>query len=141
MLVHCVNTEGAGRSWQLVLDYVTDAVLSETELNGDAYISPDGRYVVVVDDNGDTLTIHKVLDDGTVTKAFDEYTNLHIAGVTFFPSERGRSYDFYASSVNKNDVLYMNLASGKVELIEGKLTFIQYTIIYDLLLGPTDPQV
>ena len=54
-----------------------------------------------------------------MTKVYDEYTNLHIAGVTFFPSERGRGYDFYASSINKNDVLYMNLASGKVEMIEG----------------------
>lgn len=50
---------------------------------------------------------------------FDEYTSLHISDVTFFPSERGRGYDLYASSTNKNEVLYINLASGKVEMIEG----------------------
>jgi len=50
---------------------------------------------------------------------FDEYTNLHISDVTFFPSGRGYGYDFYASATNKNDVLYIELESGKVEMIEG----------------------
>ena len=57
---------------------------------------------------------------GSVEKLYNEFSNMDIAGVTFFPAERGRSYDFYASSKNKNSVLYMNLASGKVEMIEGK---------------------
>ncbi len=61
---------------------------------------------------------------GHLEKLYDEYTNLHISDVTFFPSERGRSYDFFASSVNKNDVLYMNLASGKVEMIEGQYYYV-----------------
>ena len=53
---------------------------------------------------------------------FDEYTSLHISDVTFFPSEHGRGYDLYASSSSKNEVLYINLASGKVEMIEGGST-------------------
>ena len=61
MIVHCVNPTGPGhKSWQIVLDYVTDEVLSENELTGEAYVSPDGRYLVVVDDEGDTITVHKV---------------------------------------------------------------------------------
>lgn len=58
---------------------------------------------------------------GKIEKMYDEYTNLHISDVTFFPSDRGRSYDLYASSVKKNDVLYLSLLSGKVEMIEGEL--------------------
>jgi hypothetical protein len=50
---------------------------------------------------------------------FDEYTSLHISDVTFFPAEHGRGYDLYASSTNKNEVLYINLSTGKVEMIEG----------------------
>lgn len=56
---------------------------------------------------------------GKIEKLYDEYTNLHVSDITFFPSDRGHSYDFYASSTNRNEVLYMNLASGKVEMIEG----------------------
>ena len=57
---------------------------------------------------------------GKAEHMFDEYTSLHISDVTFFPAERGRGYDLYASSTNKNEVLYINLASGKVEMIEGE---------------------
>ena len=56
---------------------------------------------------------------GKLEHVFDEYTNIHVSDLAFFPSERGRGYDFYASSVDKNDVLFINLQSGKVEMIEG----------------------
>ena len=64
---------------------------------------------------------------GELKHVFDEYTNLHVSDVTFFPSELGRGYDFYASSANKNDVLYVNLESGKVEMIEGKYKLSMYS--------------
>ena len=56
---------------------------------------------------------------GKLEHLFDEYTSIHVSDVAFFPSVHGRSYDFYASSTDKNDVLYINLQSGKVEMIEG----------------------
>lgn len=56
---------------------------------------------------------------GKLVYLYDEFTNTHISAVTFFPSDSGRGYDLYASSQDKNDVLYMNLGSGKVEMIEG----------------------
>ena len=65
MLVRCVAPAGQPKkSSLLTLDYVTDAVLSKTDLSGDPYVSPDGRFMVVVDDEGDTLTVHRIGDDG-----------------------------------------------------------------------------
>jgi len=62
---------------------------------------------------------------GKLEYVYDEYTNTHISAVTFFPSDSGRGYDLYASSKDKNDVLYMNLNSGKVEMIEGNVHVVQ----------------
>ena len=65
-------------------------------------------------------TLVRMVYAGKTEHMFDEYTSLHIADVTFFPSERGHGYDLYASSANKNEVLFINLGSGKVEMIEGR---------------------
>ena len=65
VLVHCSSPLGQpSRSSQLILDYVTDSVLSSSDISGDPYVSPDSRYVVVVDDEGDTITVYKINEDG-----------------------------------------------------------------------------
>lgn len=65
MIVHCTAPAGQpARSQHLVLDYVTDAVMSQMDTAGDPYVSPDGRYLVVVDDEGDTISVNKVQDTG-----------------------------------------------------------------------------
>ena len=51
---------------------------------------------------------------------FDEYTSFKLDGVTFFPSERGYGYDLYATSADQSQLLYVNLASGKNSIIDGK---------------------
>ena len=65
VLVHCKSATGESlKSGHLVLDYVTDAVLHYSDLSGEPYVSPDGRFMVIVDDAGDTITVHRVQDDG-----------------------------------------------------------------------------
>lgn len=50
---------------------------------------------------------------------FDVKTTLHISELTFFMSRTSHSYDLYASSSNKEDILLVNLQDGKVEMITG----------------------
>jgi len=120
VMVHCVSSLSAPhRSSRLLLDYVTDKVVEYTDLGGQPHISPDGRFMVVINSEDNTLAVYRVHDNGKLEHLFDEYTNIHVSDIAFFPSERGRSYDFYASSQDKNDVLFINLQSGKVEMIEG----------------------
>ena len=65
ILVHCKAAIGEIETNSLlVLDYVTDKIMEQKRLNGDSFVSPDSRYVVVVDDDGDTITVHKINDDG-----------------------------------------------------------------------------
>ena len=65
ILVHCKAAIGEIETNSLlVLDYVTDKIMEQKRLNGDSFVSPDSRYMVVVDDDGDTITVHKINDDG-----------------------------------------------------------------------------
>ena len=47
---------------------MTDAVLQQIHLGGDLYVSPDARYLVVVEDDGNTISVNKILDDGERNK-------------------------------------------------------------------------
>ena len=70
ILVHCkVGVGEIETNSLLVLDYVTDKVMEQKRLNGDSFVSPDSRYMVVVDDDGDTITVHKINDDGKISFA------------------------------------------------------------------------
>jgi hypothetical protein len=44
---------------------------------------------------------------------FDVKTSLNVSDVSFFPSQRSHTYDLYASAVDKEDVLFVDLESGK----------------------------
>lgn len=44
---------------------------------------------------------------------FDVKTTLNISDVTFYESQTMHGYDLYASASDKEDILYLNLFSGK----------------------------
>lgn len=45
--------------------------------------------------------------------SFDVKTTLNISDVTFYESQTMNGYDLYASASDKEDILYLNLFSGK----------------------------
>lgn len=46
---------------------------------------------------------------------FDVKTTLNISDMTFYPSQTTHGYDLYASAVDKEDILFLNLVTGKYE--------------------------
>ena len=44
---------------------------------------------------------------------FDVKTSLNISDISFFPSQRLHTYDLYASCADKDEILFLNLESGK----------------------------
>lgn len=44
---------------------------------------------------------------------FDVKTTLNISDITFYESQSMHGYDLYASASDKEDILYLNLFSGK----------------------------
>lgn len=49
-----------------------------------------------------------------LTFAFDVRTTLNVSHITFHPSTTTHSYDLYATSADKGDVLFLNLETGTV---------------------------
>ena len=99
---------------QIVMDYLTDTVLShKVTLLGQPYISPDSRIVVTVhrEKSSVTLVVQHTTDQG-LKFAFDVRTTLNISHVIFHPSITSHSYDLYATSADKGDVLFLNLEAG-----------------------------
>lgn len=45
--------------------------------------------------------------------AFDVKTTLNISDIAFYPSQTTHSYDIYASSTDKEDILFLDLTTGK----------------------------
>lgn len=119
---------------QIVMDYLTDAVLShKVTLLGQPHISPDSRIVVTVHREKTSVTLivqhttgkkesppcRKILlyveffnTENGLKFVFDVRTTLNVSHVIFHPSTTSHSYDLYATSADKGDVLFLNLEAG-----------------------------
>lgn len=121
VIIECVEQITNKPLGQVILDLLTDSVLTrKPQLMGSPRISPDSRYIVTLDRRNTSVTIiaQEITEYG-VTFSFDVKTTLNISEFTFYPSKTTHSYDIYATSVDKEDILFVNLADGKVEMITG----------------------
>lgn len=120
---------------QLILDQVTDAILTHNQhLNAhQSYLSPDHRYLVSIlherlsggngssqasPSNTSTIIVQRISDSG-VEFLYDVRTSLDIVSATFV--WKNGAYDLVLASgtPSREDLLYLSLADGHVELISG----------------------
>jgi len=55
----------------------------------------------------------KFFPAGGLKFLFDVKTTLNISAITFYPSLTTHGYDLYASASDKEDILFLNLVTGK----------------------------
>ncbi|KFZ54550.1 Follistatin-related protein 5, partial [Antrostomus carolinensis] len=105
---------------QLIVDSVTDSVIGYNgNVTGTPHISPDGHYLVSIDDAKGLMRIQSITTRGEIQYAFDIHTNLHISDVAFQPSfTEAHQYNVYCSSSTQTDVLFVELSSGKVKMVK-----------------------
>ncbi|XP_076995749.1 follistatin-related protein 5 isoform X5 [Tamandua tetradactyla] len=105
---------------QLIVDGVTDSVIGPNrDITGTPYVSPDGRYLVSINDVKGLVRVQSISIRGEIQDAFDIHTNLHISDVAFQPSfTEAHQYNIYGSSSTQTDVLFVELSSGKVKMIK-----------------------
>ncbi|XP_068953594.1 follistatin-related protein 5 [Petaurus breviceps papuanus] len=105
---------------QLMVDSVTDSVIGYNgDVMGTPYVSPDGHYLVSIDDVKGLMRVQYITIRGEIQDSFDIYTNLHISDVAFQPSfTEAHQYNVYGSSGMQTDVLFVELASRKVKMIK-----------------------
>ncbi|KAJ6217952.1 hypothetical protein RDWZM_009109 [Blomia tropicalis] len=123
---------------QLILDQVTDAILTHNQhLNAhENYLSPDHRYLVNIlhessdnnsSNNGNnggqqaktsTIIVQRINSNG-IEFLYDVRTSLNIVNCVFV--WKNGNYDLVLASGthNREDLLYLSLADGHVELITG----------------------
>ncbi|KAG8276434.1 Follistatin- protein 5 [Homalodisca vitripennis] len=121
VVLECEEPVTGRATGQILLDYLTDAVISQKNgLFGRPMVSPNSRTVVTLDRarDGVTLVVQQVAESG-LKFLFDVKTTLNISDMTFYPSQTTHGYDLYASAVDKEDILFLNLVTGKVEMITG----------------------
>ncbi|XP_048852436.1 follistatin-related protein 5-like isoform X2 [Brienomyrus brachyistius] len=118
--VNCRHAVTGASRPQLILDGITDSVIGfNRDVSGTPYVSPDGRYLVSVDDEGGLMRIQSITVRGEIQEPFDIHTNLHVSDVAFQPSfTEVHQYHVFASSRLQTDVLYVELASGQVKMIK-----------------------
>ncbi|KAB0370312.1 hypothetical protein FD755_018274, partial [Muntiacus reevesi] len=105
---------------QLLVDGVTDSVIGfNSDVTGTPYVSPDGHYLVTISDVKGLVRVQYITIRGEIQEAFDIHTNLHISDLAFQPSfTEAHQYNIYGSSSTQTDVLFVELASGKVKMIK-----------------------
>jgi len=62
--------------------------------------------------------------------AFDVKTTLNISDITFYPSQTTHSYDIYASSIDKEDILFLDLTTGETILLFILLFISESNLLY-----------
>ncbi|XP_025777439.1 follistatin-related protein 5 isoform X1 [Puma concolor] len=105
---------------QLMVDSVTDSVIGfNSDVTGTPYVSPDGHYLVSINDVRGLVRVQYITIRGEIQEAFDIHTNLHISDLAFQPSfTEAHQYNIYGSSSTQTDVLFVELSSGKVKMIK-----------------------
>lgn len=113
------DSTGATRP-QLIVDGVTDIVIGQNrDVTGAPYASPDGRYLVTVDDGGGLMRIQMISERGEIQEPFDIHTNLHLSDLAFQRSfTEIHQYNVFGSSGRQTDALFVELRSGKVKMIK-----------------------
>jgi len=112
---------------QLILDQVTDAILTHNlHLNAHtSYLSPDHRFLVNIlhehsnsSTNSSTIIVQRISEQG-VEFMYDVRTSLDIVGCVFVWKEGNYDLVLASGTHNREDLLYLSLIDGHVELISG----------------------
>ncbi|KAM6196498.1 follistatin-related protein 4 [Sarcoramphus papa] len=118
--VQCRRNRSVAASPQLVIDSVTDAVIGpNSDVSGTPYISPDGRYLVSADEDSGRIKVQALTVRGEIKLIYDLQTNIHVSDLTFQPSfTEGNQYYIYATSHLQTDVLFVELSTGKMNVLK-----------------------
>ncbi|KAM9603024.1 follistatin-related protein 4 isoform 1-T2 [Morphnus guianensis] len=118
--VQCRRSRSVAASPQLVIDSVTDAVIGpNSDVSGTPYISPDGRYLVSAGEDSGRIRVQALTVRGEIKLIYDLQTNIHVSDLTFQPSfTEGNQYYIYATSHLQTDVLFVELSTGKMNVLK-----------------------
>ncbi|NWW75274.1 FSTL4 protein, partial [Climacteris rufus] len=118
--VQCRRNRSAAAPPQLIIDSVTDTVIGPNgDVSGTPRVSPDGRYLVSADEGSGRIRVQALTVRGEIELIYDLQTNIHVSDLTFQPSfTEGNQYYIYATSHLQTDVLFVELSTGKMNVLK-----------------------
>uniref|UniRef100_A0A7M4EWD2 Follistatin like 4 n=1 Tax=Crocodylus porosus TaxID=8502 RepID=A0A7M4EWD2_CROPO len=118
--VQCKRNTSVTAFPQLIIDSVTDSVIGpNSDVSGTPYISPDGCFLVSADEDSGRIKVQAITIQGEIKLIYDLQTNVHISDLTFQPSfTEGNQYYIYATSHLQTDVLFVELSTGKMNVLK-----------------------
>ncbi|XP_029633661.1 follistatin-related protein 5-like [Octopus sinensis] len=120
IVIQCHSSkDGHQPPLQLILDYITDNVIANTSVSGIPYVSPDSQYLVNVNKDTGLITVSRISEEGEFGYSFTVSTGNSINDIAFFPSSRNNGYDIFMTSGSLSNIIYVNLDSGAMNILEG----------------------
>lgn len=118
--MQCKMNTSVPTTSQLIIDSVTDSVIGpNSDVSGTPYISPDGRYLVSADEHSGRIRVQAITIQGEIKLIYDLQTTIHISDLTFQSSfTEGNQYYIYATSHLQTDVLFLELSTGKMDILK-----------------------
>ncbi|XP_042287477.1 follistatin-related protein 4 isoform X1 [Thunnus maccoyii] len=104
---------------QLLIDSVTDAVIGPNlNVTGQAFVSPDGRYIVTPDPQSLKLIVQTVSFQGELGLNQEMDKPVAVSDLVFQPSfTESNQHVVVATSSSGTDLLFADLSSGRTEVL------------------------
>lgn len=110
----------AAAAAQLLIDSVTDSVVGPNgDVSGAPHTSPDGRFVVSAAAASHQLQVQEVTLRGEIRTLYKLKVSQGVSDVAFQRSfSHGNQYHVYATLESGQDLLFVELSSGKVGVLK-----------------------
>lgn len=118
--IECQVEDRSGPSSQLLVDSVSDEVIGPNpNINGQPFVSPDGRFVVSVDKQHGKLQVQTISFSGELRTSHEVDVSIPLADLEFQPSfTEANKYMIVASSAQGSKLVFSDLASGRTKALE-----------------------
>ncbi|XP_026051244.1 follistatin-related protein 4-like [Carassius auratus] len=118
--IECQVEDRSGPSSQLLIDSVSDEVIGPNHnINGQPFVSPDGRFVVSVDKQHGKLQVQTISFSGELRTSHEADVSIPLADLVFQPSfTEANKYMIVASSAQGSKLVFSDLASGRTKALE-----------------------
>uniref|UniRef100_A0A8C1QBK5 Follistatin like 4 n=1 Tax=Cyprinus carpio TaxID=7962 RepID=A0A8C1QBK5_CYPCA len=118
--IECQVEDHSGPSSQLLIDSVSDAVIGPNpNINGQPFISPDGRFIVSVDKRRGMLQVQTISFSGELQTSHEAEVSIPLADLEFQPSfTEANQYMIVVSSAQGSKLVFSDLASGRTKALK-----------------------
>lgn len=118
--IQCQNKNNRQTPPQLLIDSVTDTVIGPNlNISGQAFVSPDGRYIVTPQPHNSKLIVQTVSFQGELSVNQEIDDPVAVSDLVFQPSfTESNQHVVVASSGSGTDLLFADLSSGRSKVLK-----------------------